>query len=162
MTVTRLPCPGCGETARDRGDRALGYCPRCGEFTGRCAVGWLPLLPPAGGLIAPGPWHLPCSAAGAVPCAVTVPGRPAAKRRLCRAHAALVAAGRSPWPPEHLTLDGADPDAMRAGVAARIASEHPGWTVTHGERGLLAVRPGREAVRSLTPAGLRVQLGGQP
>jgi hypothetical protein len=90
-------CRRCG-TVNRLDDPALGYCPHCKAFTGKCAVGWQVVC--AGEHHGDGPhaatWHAPCKELGTIGRRLRLPGGVWEESRLCAAHDAALKAEGAP------------------------------------------------------------------
>jgi hypothetical protein len=88
-----LTCPDCGLQFRDRVAARLGFCSRCGDFTGLCAAGrrivFLDMMSMTS-------WHTPCTHLGGTAWQLIFEGT---QRNvlLCTEHDAQVRAGRASW-----------------------------------------------------------------
>jgi ribosomal protein L37AE/L43A len=88
-----LTCPDCRLQIRDRVAARLGFCSRCGDFTGMCAAGrkivFLDMMSMTS-------WHTPCTQLGSAAWQVLFEGADRSVL-LCTEHDAQVRAGRASW-----------------------------------------------------------------
>jgi ribosomal protein L37AE/L43A len=86
-------CPDCGLQTRDQVAARLGFCSRCGDFTGMCAAGrkivFLDMMSMTS-------WHTPCTQLGSAAWQVFFEGADRSVL-LCAEHDAQVRAGRASW-----------------------------------------------------------------
>jgi hypothetical protein len=86
-------CPDCGLQIRDRTAARLGFCSRCGDFTGMCAAGrkivFLDMMSMTS-------WHTPCTELGGAAWQLLFEGTERSVL-LCTEHDAQVRAGRASW-----------------------------------------------------------------
>jgi hypothetical protein len=93
----RFTCPDCGLVGRYPEDKGLGWCGRCGKFTGLCGADFIGGALVATGVVSGAEWHWPCTAPGPERWCVTSQDGAAADILLCISHGDYLRRGGAEW-----------------------------------------------------------------